>query len=105
MWRWQPWPMGEAGAGAARSSVAEVAPLVAVARGISARPGMRGSLTVTKEAEKELLGGLQGVFGSSPRRQMPGSSSCPQAWEIGRLGLTRAQGNSGQSETKQALSV
>jgi len=63
--------MGEAGAGAARSSVAEVAPLEAVARGISARPGMRGSLTVTKEAEKELLGGLQGVFGLSPRRQMP----------------------------------
>ena len=54
--------MGEARAGAARSSVAEVAPLEAAARGISARPGMRGSLTVTKEAEKELLGGLQCVI-------------------------------------------
>jgi len=54
--------MGEAGAGPTRSSVAEVAPLEAAARGISARPGMRGSLTVTKEAEKELLGGLQCVI-------------------------------------------
>jgi hypothetical protein len=40
--RWQPWPMGEAGAGAAPSSVAEVVTLEAAARGISARPGMCG---------------------------------------------------------------
>jgi hypothetical protein len=49
MWQWKPWPIGEAGAGAGatRSSVAEVAPLEAAARGISARPGMHDSLPVT----------------------------------------------------------
>ena len=37
-------------------------------------------------------------------RCLPGSSSCPQAWEIGRLGLTRAPDKFGQSETKHLRS-
>jgi hypothetical protein len=45
--RWQPLPIGEAGAEAAWCSVAEVALLEAVAPRISARPGMHGSLPAT----------------------------------------------------------
>ena len=54
--------MGEAGAGAARSSVAEVAPLEAAARGISARPGMRDSLPVTAAMVVRQVAAEKGVF-------------------------------------------